>query len=86
MNECLWATQELPILHPGNLSPALKLIQAGVGRSPNTGTLLSPLPLHKLIINQSVLGELDGIQQLSDFVNYLLTGEEEQGGISSCNY
>lgn len=45
---------------------------------------MSSLPLHELVINQSVLSELDGIQQLSDFVNYLLKGEEEQGRINSC--
>ena len=69
---------------PGKTLPALQLIQAGVGRSPDAGALLPSLPLHELVINQSVLSELDGIQQLSDFVNYLLKGEEEQGGINSC--
>lgn len=80
----LWSAHELPIFSSRKLLPALQLIQAGIGRPPNAGTLLSSLPLHELIINERVLSELDGIQQLSDFVNYLLKGEEEQGGINSC--
>lgn len=61
--------------HSGEILPALQLIEAGVGRPPDTGALLPPFPLHELIVNQDVLSELDGVQQLSDLVNYLLKEE-----------
>lgn len=75
----VWSAHELPTPHC-RISPALQLVQASVGRPPNTGALLSPLPLHQLVIDQSVLRELDGVQQLSDFVNYLLKGEDAPRG------
>lgn len=57
--------------------PVLQLIEAGVRGSPDAGTLLSPLPLHQLIVNQGFLGKFSDIQQLYYFVNYFLKGEEE---------
>ena len=57
--------------------PVLQLIEASIGGSPDTGTLLSPLPFHKFIINQGFLGKFGGIQQLYYFVNYFLKGEKE---------
>lgn len=43
-------------------SPVLQLIEASVGGSPDTGTLLSPLPFHQFIINQGFLGKFGDIQ------------------------
>lgn len=57
--------------------PVLQLIKTSVGGPPNTGTLLSLLPFHQLIINQGFLGKFRDIQQLYYFVNYFLKGEEE---------
>lgn len=57
--------------------PVLQLIKASIGGSPDTGTLLSPLPFHKFIINQGFLGKFGDIQQLYYFVNYFLKGEKE---------
>ena len=44
---------------------------------PNTGTLLSPLPLHQFIVNQGFLGKFGGIQQLYYFENDFLKGEKD---------
>lgn len=57
--------------------PVLQLIKASVGGPPNTGTLLSLLPLHQFIMDQGFLGKFSDIQQLYYFVNNLLKGEEE---------
>lgn len=64
-------TSQLPVL------PILQLIQASIGGPPNTGTLLSPLPLHQFIINQGFLGKFGGIQQLYYFKNDFLKGEKD---------
>ena len=64
-------TNQLPVL------PILQLIQASIGGPPNTGTLLSPLPLHQLIVNQGFLGKFGGIQQLYYFENDFLKGEKD---------
>lgn len=57
--------------------PVLQLIKTSVGGSPNTGTLLSLLPLHQFIINQGFLGKFGDVQQLYYFVNYFLKREKE---------
>lgn len=57
--------------------PALQLIEAGVGGPPDAGALLPALPLHQLVVDQGLLGQLGGIQHLDDLVNDFLQGEGE---------
>lgn len=52
----------------GPRSPALQLVEAGVGGPPDAGALLPPLPLHQLVVDQGLLGQLGGIQHLDYFV------------------